>query len=256
MRVIVFGANGRTGRLLTDTLIARGYQPVAITRHPEQIENQDGRVVVERADATDPVAVTKAIEGADAIVSVLGARFTRQPVTLYSQSAALITQAMSDANVRRLIITSSAVVGGWIDPQYNWVEKHVMPRILLTIGRTVYEDIRRLEAVVTASALDWTIMRPLGLIDADPPTKYSIAEDHIPGRVTARQDLASAIADQLGQEDYYRKFVAVATTNKNMSVGQTIWREGIKPNLKKLQLIPARSRLSPHSAPSFIPPPT
>lgn len=91
---------------------------------------------------------------------------------------------------------------------------------------------RRMESIVAATDLDWTIMRPLGLANLDPPTTYAIAEDHIPGRQTARRDLAAAILDQLSQEDYYRKAVAVATTNKRMSIAQTIWREGIKPKLR------------------------
>jgi hypothetical protein len=63
------------------------------------------------------------------------------------------------------------------------------------------------------------------------PTTYEIAEDHIAGRQTARRDMAAAIADQLGRADYHRKVVAVATTNKQLSIPETIWREAIKPKL-------------------------
>nr|WP_276857577.1 NAD(P)H-binding protein [Mycobacterium pseudokansasii] len=38
----------------------------------------------------------------------------------------------------------------------------IEPVISRTIGKTVYDDIRRMEAIVRASRLDWTIVRPSG----------------------------------------------------------------------------------------------
>ena len=60
-----------------------------------------------------------------------------------------------------------------------------------------------------------------------------VAEDHISGSQTARRDLAAAILDQLTSSDIIGKAVAVATTNKTVSIPATIWREGIKPKLVK-----------------------
>lgn len=77
-------------------------------------------------------------------------------------------------------------------------------------------------------------MRPLGLANIGPPTTYAIAEDHIRGRQTARRDLAAAITDQLERTDYHRKIVAVATTNKYLSIPATIWRAVIKPKLRPI----------------------
>ena len=230
MRVVVFGANGPTGRLLTAALLDAGSDVVAVTRHPGALASARARFAVIGAEATDPAAVCRAIDGADAVVSVLGARYSRGPITVYSESASAITGAMHTAGIRRLVVTSSSAVSGWIDPHWSWLERNLARRILDRIGRTLYADMRRMEAVVQASDLDWTIMRPLGLANLDAPTTYALAEDHIPGRQTARRDLAAAIADQLLRDDYVCKTVAVATTNKRLSIAQTIWREGIKRN--------------------------
>jgi len=234
LRVVAFGAAGPTGRLLTQLLLDAGHETVAVTRHPEQFDLRHDRLRVEAADATDLGAVTKAVDGADAVVSVLGTPFSRDPITLYSASATALTRAMADTGVRRLVVTSSSAVTGWVDPRWNWVERNLTHRLLGILGRTLYEDMRRMEAVVGATDLDWTIMRPLGLANLDPPTSYALAEEHIPGRQTARRDLAAAIVDQLHRDDHHRKAVAIATTNKSMSIAQTIWREGIKPKLPKI----------------------
>jgi hypothetical protein len=112
------------------------------------------------------------------------------------------------------------------------LERFLVEHVLRRIGATLYEDMLRMEDLVSASDLDWTIMRPLGLASMDPPTEYATARDHISGRQTSRADLAAAIAEQLDRTDSLHAAIAVATTNKTLNIAKTIWREGIKPNLK------------------------
>ena len=50
------------------------------------------------------------------------------------------------------------------------------PIITRTIGRTVYDDIRRMEALVRESGLVWTIVRPSGLFDLPQATNYVAVE--------------------------------------------------------------------------------
>ncbi|MFV8052989.1 NAD(P)-dependent oxidoreductase [Mycobacterium sp. 48b] len=244
MRVTVFGASGPTGQLLTARILDDGHDVVAMTRRPATFPLAAHRLRVLGGDATAPEDVSAAIAGTDAVVSVLGAKFSRHPIHLYSASAEAICAAMARAGGGRLIVTSSAALSDWIDPEWGWAERTVARRILGRLGRTLYADMARMESIVAAAGLDWTIMRPLGLANLGPPTTYRIAEDHIAGRQTARRDLAAAIADQLTRTDYHRKTVAVATTNRHQSVAQTIWREGIKPNLPTALL---RGRAGSHS---------
>ncbi|MCP3811535.1 NAD(P)H-binding protein [Mycobacteriaceae bacterium Msp059] len=244
MKVTVFGASGPTGKLLTARVLADGHDVVAMARRPTMFPVTADRLRVVGGDATSPEDVSAAIAGSDAVVSVLGASFSRHPIHLYSASARAICAAVARVGTGRLIVTSSAVLSDWTDPEWGWAERTVARQILGRLGRTLYADMARMESIVSASGVDWTIMRPLGLANLDPPTTYRIAEDHVAGRQTARRDLAAAIVDQLTRTDYHRKAVAVATTNRHQSVAQTIWREGIKPNL------PAalhRSRAGSHS---------
>lgn len=231
MKVTLLGASGPTGRLLLDKLLSDGHDITALVRRPAAFQVPSHRLRILRGDATTPSDVSAAVTGADAVVSVLGTGFSRQPIHLYSASAQAICSALTQAGARRLIVTSSAALSDWTDPGWNWAERVVGRRILGYLGRTLYADMARMEAIVSASVLDWTIMRPLGLATLDPPTTYRIAEDHISGRQTARRDLAAAIADQLTRTDYHHKTVAVATADNHQSLARTLWREGIKPNL-------------------------
>ena len=65
------------------------------------------------------------------------------------------------------------------------------------LGKTVYEDMRRMEELIRNSEVDWTIVRPSGLFDMDFVSDYELAEDHIAGRFTARSDLAAAMLAQV-----------------------------------------------------------
>lgn len=231
MLVTVLGANGPTGRLLSKQLVYAGHRVRALTRHPDDGGLSGLDITVISGDATREADLRRAFKGAEAVVSVLGTPYSKEPISLYSESARAVTALMTAQGPRRLVVTSSAVLSTWQDPAMSWVERHVLLRILGSMGRTLYDDMRRMEEIVTATDLDWTIMRPLGLADMDASTRWAVAEDHIAGTQTARRDLAAAIVDQLSRSDFVRKAAAVATTNRSISVPVTIWREGIKPNL-------------------------
>ncbi len=241
MRIVVFGAAGPTGVLLTGQGLERGFDVTAVTRRATEFPVQDERLRVLHADATDPTGVAQAVEGADAVVSVLGTKYSSKPITVYSDSAEVIAAEMRKHGVARLVVTSSSATQPWADPSWSWLERNVAHRILGKLGATLYADMRRMEAIVSQSDLEWTIMRPLGLANMEPPTEYAVSVDHIGGKQTARCDLASAILDELGGTDrpaHVRQCVAVATTNKAVSLPSTIWREGIQPKLARKSSTP------------------
>jgi putative NADH-flavin reductase len=105
MRIAVLGANGPTGRHLTDQALAAGHEVVAVTRRPGSFSTRPGL-----ADATDPAAVDAAIRGTDAVLSVLGARFSKETIGTCSASATAITGAMARHGIKRLLAVSSGVV--------------------------------------------------------------------------------------------------------------------------------------------------
>jgi len=233
MLVTVLGANGPTGRLLSKQLVYAGHQVRALTRHPDDGGLSGLDITVISGDATREADLRRAFKGAEAVVSVVGTPYSKEPISLYSESARAVTSLMTEQGPRRLVVTSSAVLSSWQDPAMGWVERNVMLRLLGSMGRTLYDDMRRMEEIVSATDLDWTIMRPLGLADMDATTQWAVAEDHIAGKQTARRDLAAAIVDQLGRTDHVRKTAAVATTNQSVSIPVTIWREGIRPKLRR-----------------------
>jgi putative NADH-flavin reductase len=232
MRIVVFGANGPTGRELIGQALAAGHQTTAVTRHPEQIAPRE-RLAVAGADATDAEAVSAAVAGSDAVLSALGVPYTRNPVTVYSTGTANIMAAMQDHGVRRLVVTSSAA----LDPAYRSTDsvlfRHVMEPLFMRLpGKTVYADNDRMEALIRASGLEWTIVRACWLFNAPQISGYRICEGSIRGMFTARADLAAFLLAQLADDRFVRKAVGLVTTAGTPSIVQQVWREGVKKEKK------------------------
>jgi len=228
MRIVVFGASGPTGRQFTEQAQAAGHQVTAVTRRPALLAARPG-LTVAGADVADPVAVEAVVAGGDAVVSVLGVPFSRQPITVYSVGATNIIAAMHRHGVKRLVVVSSSVTDPDWHPSGAFFFNRVLdPFVNRVLGRTLHADMRRMEALVRASDLDWTIARPSGLFDAPGVTDYQLARDHADGLFTARSDLAASILAQLTDDRFVRQVMAVITTATRPSIAGLIWREAIK----------------------------
>jgi regulation of enolase protein 1 (concanavalin A-like superfamily) len=64
---------------------------------------------------------------------------------------------------------------------------------------------------VASSDLEWTIVRPSGLFDADHVSDYLVADDHVRGAFTSRIDLADFMVRVLDDDRWTGRKVAIAT---------------------------------------------
>ena len=228
MNIVVFGANGQTGRLLTRRALDAGHTVVAVTRQPAAFPFADPALIVADADVHDADSVVDVVTGADAVLSTLGVPFTRGAVDTYSVGTAHIVGAMNGAGVRRLVLVSSA--GAFPAPGRTgapFALRLFEPVITKTIGKTVYDDMRRMETIVRDSGLDWTIVRPSGLFDLPYVTDYLAGEVDPVGAFTSRADLADylvRLAGRSGQGDT----VTISTTADTPTMWQMIRREAFK----------------------------
>ncbi len=229
MKLAVFGANGPTGRLLTQLALDDNHRVVAFTRHPEAFPIEHPRLELAAGDVYDAAAVGSAIDGTDAVLSTLGVPFAKTPITVYSDGVANIIAGMRSAGIKRLACVSSSAVGPHPEPLGGFIfEKIMQPYVVNKLGKTVYDDMRRMEEMVAASDLAWTIVRPSGLFEAPAVSGYSVAIDHIGCRFTARIDLADCLLRQALGDTYARSTIAVATPSAKPSMLKLIWQEGIR----------------------------
>lgn len=227
-KIVVFGANGPTGRQLVRQALDRGYAVTAVTRHPETFPIKDEGLQVLPGDVYDPASVDRAVAGQDAVLSTLGVPFSRKPVKVYSEGMKNIMEAMKKSGVRRLVCVTSSATDTHAGPHGGFFfEKVLQPFVVGVIGKTVYQDMRKMETLVRESQLDWTIVRPSGLFETPEVTPFKMAETYINSKFTSRADLAASMLQLIADNRYCQKIVAVGTFAVQPNILSLIWREGI-----------------------------
>ena len=77
MKLTIFGASGVTGTFLTEQALAAGHQVTAVVRDPARLSVAGSpRLRVVTADLMDPLAISPAVAGADAVLATFGPRGT------------------------------------------------------------------------------------------------------------------------------------------------------------------------------------
>jgi putative NADH-flavin reductase len=196
MRVTIFGATGRTGRLVVAEARRRGLEVSALVRNRARANFPDGVRVVE-GDARQAGAVTDALEGADAAVSVMAIPEGTGSLTDLSDATRTIVAAMEGAGPGRLVIAVNTSV---------FHDRPVKPPF-----DVVAEEHRRDLAIVRASSLDWTALAPAFLTDDEPRGTYVTELDaKAPGAGIPRGDLAAAVLDALGHDEWVGHVVGLS----------------------------------------------
>ncbi|MGI8609288.1 MAG: NAD(P)-dependent oxidoreductase [Candidatus Dormibacteria bacterium] len=92
------------------------------------------------------------------------------------------------------------------------VKRLVLYPILQSIFGASYDDMRRMEQILSASQVGWTILRPPYLTDAAPKGRYRLGIDAPLKRAISigRSDLAAALLDTISDERLSRRAVEVA----------------------------------------------
>jgi putative NADH-flavin reductase len=208
MKIVLFGATGRTGRQVLDQAIQAGHEVTAVVRDPTSLPQQAHLSVVV-ADVMKPDAIGPHLAGQDAVVTAIGPRRPTKPTTVQADSTASIIAAMHGDGTRRLVAVSNS---GILDTGDGPVTRYLAKPILRRVFRHTWGDMRRMEALVRASDLDWTILRPPMLTDGRRTGSYRTAnESAVRGGIRlSRADLADGILRALAEPKFIGAAVALA----------------------------------------------
>ena len=196
LRLFILGATGKTGGALVAQALAHGHFVTTFGRSPFQGADK-AKVTSISGNPMNEQELADALPGHDAVLSVLGTRGLRATKVLDDSSRATIG-AMRKAGVRRLVILSSAL----LDKNIGLMDKLVGRTIL----RHFSSDQRAMEKQVTASKLDWTVLRPPRMTDSAPegPSTTTLAEP------------ANGAGMKIRKEEVARLMLDVVENGKNM----------------------------------------
>jgi len=206
MHIILYGATGRTGRVILTELVQRGHHVTAIARNLARLpEPLPANVTSLRDDLSDTPRIADIITGADAVISAVGPasddpRYTTdQDYTdqLVRVSERLIA-AVHKANVPRLLVVGGA---GSLEysPGVSVLDSGHWPEQYIPIARSH----TKLLAALRASAINWTYFSPPILMETGKRTgQFRLGTDQLIRDAQGKswisyQDYALALVDEL-----------------------------------------------------------
>ena len=203
MKLAILGATGSTGKLLVQQALGAGHHVVAFARTPSKLGIEHEHLDMVQGDVQDAEQVANAIAGTEAVLSVLGPT-SNEPAYEVSKGMVNILAAMEKHGVRRLIQTVGAGVGDSRDEPGLFDR---MIKVLLKLAsRHVFEDMVRVNDIIRASDLDWTLVRVPMLTDEPPAgdVKVGYLGKGVGSRIS-RADIAAFMLKQADSDTYLRQ---------------------------------------------------
>jgi putative NADH-flavin reductase len=199
MRLVVFGAAGKSGRQIVEQALAAGHEVTAFARDLSKIGPDRPGLKPVAGDALDARGVSEAVAGQDAVLFAIGIN-RRSTMTVCADSTRNIIDAMKEHGVRRFIVLSAYGASETKDTAlYSKVLRSM-------IGKRV-EDKDRQEELVRASGLDWVLVRPPLLTNGPRRGRYRVGFD-LPIKMfsnVSRADVADFMLKQLSDDTYLRQ---------------------------------------------------
>ncbi|NHC47576.1 NAD(P)-dependent oxidoreductase [Motilibacter aurantiacus] len=216
MKVLVVGASRGSGAAAVQQLAEAGHLVTAFARSAAPGRSSDDVRQVS-GDVMDPEALDKAMVGQDAVIVALGisdnpvkVRLLRRagtPLDVRSRGTAAVVDAMHRAGMRRLVVQSTYGIGD----TYSTLPLAAKAFFTLVI-RPQVTDHERQEQVVRSSGLDWTLVRPVFLVDGDDsaaPAQVGPGDQASSLRVT-RTQLARVLRDAVERPEWHGRTLSVS----------------------------------------------
>lgn len=203
MKLTIFGASGRTGRVLVDQALAAGHAVTAFVRDPAKLPVKHDRLTAVQGDATDPAAVARAVAGADAVLCAIG-HTKNSPADMQAVATRNIIAAMQKHNVKRLVsLTGAGVPAPQDEPK---MFDHFMRFALATFSGKVLRDAVAHVKLIQASSLEWIVVRGPMLTDGPHTGQYKVGWVGMKAKPqVARADVADFMLKQAADTTYLGK---------------------------------------------------
>ncbi|HSE72408.1 MAG TPA: SDR family oxidoreductase [Nocardioidaceae bacterium] len=192
MRVVIAGGHGQIALRLERRLAAAGHEPVGVVRNPDHVadlQKAGAESVVLDLEKASVEELASVVDGADAVVFAAGGgpgSGAARKETVDRGAAALLADAAERAGVRRYLMVSSMGTDQ-ADPDSDDIFQ-----VYLRAKAAADADLRGRD-------LDWTIVKPGRLTDAEGTGRVTLDPDARP-REIPREDVAEALVAALEQD--------------------------------------------------------
>ncbi|SJZ83058.1 Putative NADH-flavin reductase [Sediminibacterium ginsengisoli] len=210
MTITIFGATGHVGKHLVQQALGKGYFVKAFGRNIDNLIDKDLRsdqFTAIKGYVFEEKDVLKALEGSDAVISVLGGSFDGKDKTRSLGLKNILTQ-MDHAGLKRIVALGGM---GILDDESGnlLIDNPDYPQEYLPVGMEHLQAFRFLQA----SDADWTFVCSPDILNGDKTGKYITSTDHLPSpnhsQINAG-DLADFMLQELTANHYLKKRVGIS----------------------------------------------
>ncbi len=191
--IAIVGGHGKIALHLIPILVANGHTPRALVRNADytaELESVGATVGILDIESASAEAFGTAFAGADAIVFAAGGGpdgSIERKRTVDLEGALKSIDGARLAELHRIVQISAISVDAPIDPSAG------------DVWNAYVQAKRDADIALRASGLDWTILRPGGLID-DPATGQIQLDIEVPRASIPRADVAAVLAAVLDDD--------------------------------------------------------
>jgi uncharacterized protein YbjT (DUF2867 family) len=197
MKILVAGATGKTGSRLVNELTTRGHQPVALVRESSDTSSLSSKVELRLGDLTD--LQDGVCEGCEVVIFAAGSGGdTSEEMTekVDRDGAKQLIDLAAEAGAKRFVMLSSV---GAENPDKDGKMAHY-----LQAKHDADEHLK-------ASGLNYAIVRPVSLTDADGNRQIRLGDDVDVGGDAARDDVAFVLANAVDSDGWLNKIALMET---------------------------------------------
>ncbi len=229
MTILVIGATGATGRHLVAQLLERGHQVKAVVRSaqrlPQKLRDHDSLSLIE----ADVLALSESemishLRGCDAIASCLG--HTLSAKGIWGQPRRLVTDAVrrwclaikashTSRPIKFVLMNTTGNRNRDLNEPVSFAQRCVVSLIRLLIpphaDNEEAADYLRTKVGAKTRSIEWVVVRPDTLIDADAPSAYSVHPSPTRSAIfdagkTSRINVAHFMADLISDPALWQKW--------------------------------------------------
>lgn len=188
VHVVIAGGHGKIGLRLAALLAGRGDTVVGVVRNPDHradLETAGAGAAVLDLESASSGELAGVLQGADAVVFAAGAgpgSGAARKDTVDRAAAVLLADAAAQAGVRRYLLVSSTGVDA---PPAEGTDE---------VWAAYLRAKKAAEEAVTATALEWTVLRPGPLTDDPGVGKVQLAPAPAASGAVTRDDTAAVLA--------------------------------------------------------------
>lgn len=214
-RILLLGATGRTGKIALTYALAKGYEVNCLVRDSSKISAQENLYVFEGTPANKE-DLANALQGCKTVVNILNISRTndfpwaplRTPPTLLSNTTQDLLELSQNNSLDRIVSCSAWGVGDSRTEIPRWFKWTIQ---YSNIAKA-YRDHERQESLLMDFSLNYTIIRPTGLINSgkEMRVKESFNGTPKPSLLISRKATAQFLIDALEREDLNRRTVTIS----------------------------------------------